>query len=285
MTLEDIKRLKKEIGFTNEDIARRSGIPLGTVQKIFSGSTSSPRYQTLRALEKVFADTAAPSVPRPHQAYTLPVQNQLVREPSPAYGARNTRPDEKRQGTYTVEDYMNYPEDQRIELIDGVIYDMAAPIAGHQVLAAEIHHQLSRFVRSNKGSCIPLMSPIDVQLDCDDKTMVRPDVMVLCRKDRLKKGRVFGAPDFVVEVLSPSTRSRDMILKLGKYQNAGVREYWLVDPGKKQVITYQFNGDDMDIAIHGFTEKVPVGIYEGRCCIDFPEIQAMIDSWGEDLFW
>ena len=116
-----------------------------------------------------------------------------------------------------------------MELIDGVLYDMAAPTGIHQVVGGEIHAMLREYIRSKKGRCLPMYSPIDVQLDCDNKTIVQPDVLVLCDTSRLSGNTIWGAPDFVVEVLSKSTRKKDMFVKLNKYMNAGVREYWMVD--------------------------------------------------------
>ena len=80
--------------------------------------------------------------------------------------------------------------------------------------------------------------PVDVQLDCDNRTMLQPDVFVTCNKDKLKKRNVYGAPDFVVEILSPSTRRKDMTIKKEKYKKAGVREYWMVDIDNEKIQQY-----------------------------------------------
>ena len=109
---------------------------------------------------------------------------------------------------------------------------LAAPSSGHQAFGGYIFKILLDYVLTHKGSCVPLMSPIDVRLDEDDQTAVQQDVLIVCDRNKFQNGRVFGAPDFLVEVLSPSTRKKDMYLKLFKYMNAGVREYWIVDPEK-----------------------------------------------------
>lgn len=88
------------------------------------------------------------------------------------------------------------------------------------------------------GSCRPLIAPMDTQLDCDEKTMVQPDVAILCRNDKIKKWGIYGAPDFVLEVISPSTRRKDYTKKLSKYMTAGVREYWILDPCQQKLIVY-----------------------------------------------
>lgn len=182
---------------------------------------------------------------------------------------------DKRQGEYTLEDYYELPDDQRVELIDGVIYDVSATTSVHQLLCGIFFARLYEYIRSKHGKCIPVMSPVDVQLDCDDKTMVQPDVLVLCDDQKLLRRCVYGAPDFVAEILSPSTKRKDMFIKAGKYQNAGVKEYWMVDPDKKQVLVYDFT-TDCSVELHGFDEKIAVHIFDGDCEIDMPEIYEEI---------
>ena len=187
-----------------------------------------------------------------------------VSEAMPAYQV-------KKQGEYTLEDYYALPDERRVELIDGVIYDMSAPTTIHQLIGLEIWGQLQKFIRKKKGTCIPFAAPVDVQLDCDDRTMVQPDVLVVCDRDKIIKRCIYGAPDFVVEILSPSTKRKDGIIKLSKYISAGVREYWIVDPDKKQVVVYDFQKEDYPV-IYGFGGEIPVGIFDGECRIDFAEI-------------
>lgn len=256
MNLEQMKERKRELGYTYEQIAELSGVPLGTVQKVFSGATASPRYDTLCALEQVFQKKEAC----------------FVKEAAAAYGV-------KKQGEYTVEDYRALPDDQRVELIDGVLYDMAAPTGIHQVVGGEIHAMLREYIRSKKGRCLLMYSPIDVQLDCDNKTIVQPDVLVLCDTSRLSGNTIWGAPDFVVEVLSKSTRKKDMFVKLNKYMNAGVREYWMVDFDKMKVVVYDFAGENYPV-IYGIHDVIPVGIFGGECQIDFGEIYDYLKSFS-----
>ena len=190
---------------------------------------------------------------------------------------------EKKPGEYTVDDYYSWPEGERIELIDGVIYDMAAPTDVHQLITLEMGSVFREYIRQKNGKCIPVVSPIDVQLDEDDKTMVQPDIIIVCDRSKFKNGRIFGAPDLVVEVLSPSTRKNDLFLKLGKYANAGVREYWIINPVKKRVIVYNLMNEEEDAAtIYTFAGKVPVKIFDGNCEVDFAEIYDYIRFLYED---
>lgn len=251
MTVKEMKKRKKELGYTNEKVSELSGVPLGTVQKIFAGVTDSPRYDTLQALEKVFERECS-----------------VVMETTAAYQV-------KRQGGYTLEDYYALPDEQRVELIDGVIYDMSAPASVHQLLCSEIREQLRSYIRGKNGTCIPFVAPVDVQIERDDKTMLQPDVLVVCDRSKIIKRCIYGAPDFIVEILSPSTRKKDMTVKLKKYIEAGVAEYWIVDPDKKKVAVYDFANEELP-AVYGFDARIPVGIFGGECKIDFAEIYEYV---------
>lgn len=260
MTIQEMKRIKQEKGYSYAQIAKMSGVPIGTVQKIFGGETQSPRYDTLQALESFFGGGEL-NRPTVREGYTYEVTSI--------------------QGEYTVDDYYTLPNDKRVELIDGVFYDMSAPTTTHQRIAGEIFRQFSNFIMDNKGECVPLMSPVDVKLDCDNKTMVQPDVVVACDKDKVKRWGILGAPEFVAEIISPSTRSKDCIKKLGKYLEAGVLEYWIIDPYKKKVIVYNYD-DGIFPAIYGMNGEIPVGIYDGRLKINLNIIDEMIGDDGEE---
>ena len=271
MTIEEMRQRKRELGYTNQMIAERSGIPLSTVQKVFAGATSSPRRETIEALGRALEkDKSA--------VYGDPVtSDRMVNETSAAYNvnAEDGNSSEAENRLYTLEDYLRLPDDQRVELIDGVFYDMAAPTTIHQSIAGFLHKKLLDFVMENKGPCFPFMSPVDVQLDCDDKTVVQPDVLVVCDRTKYKNGRVFGAPDLVIEVLSPSTRRKDMQLKMYKYAEAGVREYWMVDPEKKLIVQYDLEHLGFP-AIYNFRSVIPVLIWDSACRIDLGEMEETI---------
>lgn len=193
----------------------------------------------------------------------------ILREAVVKYGIQ------KKQGEFTIEDLEKFPDDMRMELIDGVIYDMAAPNHKHQIIAGKVFWIFEDFVMKKKGKCIVEMAPMNVQLDRDDKTMVQPDILITCDRDKLLKNSVYGDPDLVVEILSPSTRKKDVTIKLRKYKNAKVREFWIIDPEKKLVQVYEFEKSDFPTT-YTFEDKIPVGIFGGECEVDFGMINEYI---------
>ncbi|MBO4395605.1 MAG: Uma2 family endonuclease [Eubacterium sp.] len=270
MTIEEMEKKRQDRGYTYRQISDGSGVALGTVQKIFGGSTSSPRYDTVQKLERFF-------VSEPSRYGTGRAD-----APSPVY-AKYARKDIPNQGSYTVDDYISWPEDERIELIDGVIYDMAAPRNTHQVVTLEIAVQIRTQIRNKNGECLPMISPVDVQLDKDNRTMVQPDFLIVCDKSKVSSDkRVYGAPDFIVEILSPSTKMKDVFIKQNKYMNSGVREYWTVDINERVVTVYQFS--EGRVVQHNMDGVVPIGIYDGGIVVDFGDIISYVSSFfGDNL--
>lgn len=178
-------------------------------------------------------------------------------------------------GSKTMKDYLALPEGTSIEMIDGVFYDMASPNVIHQQISSAVMYAFLHHVKANRGTCVPFAAPTDVQLDCDDKTVVQPDVFVVCDREKITKERIVGAPDLVVEIVSPSNHNLDEVIKLMKYRNAGVREYWLIQPEEKRVLVYFFESS-IDPVEYSFGQKVPVGIWKGKCEVDFQEIWEQI---------
>lgn len=181
----------------------------------------------------------------------------------------------KKQGEYTIEDYYALPDECRVELINGIIYNMSAPSARHQAICGELFFRFRQYIMERKGKCFPFISPIDVQLDEDKKTMVQPDIIVTCRQDKIREKVFYGAPDMVIEVLSPSNGQKEQQLKYQKYKNAGVREYWVVHTDRKQVTVNDFEGDKVPV-VYSFQDKIPVHIFHGELEIDFAELYREI---------
>ncbi len=162
--------------------------------------------------------------------------------------------------THTSEDYWNLPDGQRAELIGGQLYDMAPPSRVHQELVIELSAAILHHIRSKDGSCKVYPAPFAVNVNADDKTYVEPDISVICDKNKLTNKGCNGAPDLVIEVVSPSSRRMDYSTKNTLYSEAGVREYWIVDPAKERTTIYRYEEDAAPI-FYLFSDDVPIGIF------------------------
>ena len=268
MTLEEMKRIKQERGYSLAQLSEYSGVPLGTLQKIFSGETEHPRYATRRALE---------------QALTMESEDYMngtaynksgKAEEAISYTADNLY----RQDKYTLEDYYTLPDDRRVELIEGKLYDMAAPSFVHQHLLGRLFARISHYIERKGGNCLPMMAPVDVRLDCDDRTMVQPDLLILCDRSKIYKWGIMGAPDFCLEIVSEATRRKDYTRKLQKYVDAGVREYWILDPECRALVTYDWR-DDYTAHIQPLQGKRGFALYDEELQIDLDEIAQLIRDY------
>ena len=266
MTVEQMRERKRELGYSYQKIAQLSGLPVGTVQKVLGGITRSPREETVWALEAVLKPVVT----------SMESKKQEDRDEALVL-SRAANEGGKRQGEYVLEDYYARSNHRRVELINGVFYDMEAPTSTHQIVILEIGVQLSSYIKTMGNKRIVLMAPMDVQLNCDSKTIVQPDLFVVCDRDKVRQCAVHGAPDLVVEVLSTSSRRKDMSIKLSKYTEAGVREYWLVDPDKKRVLVYPLEQEDLPV-MYDFEDQVPVGIFGGEMCVDFKQIDECLSE-------
>ena len=170
---------------------------------------------------------------------------------------------------YTIEDIYALPEGTRAELIDGQIYYMAPPTRKHQDIVGALYRKIADYIDSKGGSCKTYVSPFAVFLNENDKNYVEPDISVTCDPNKLNDKGCTGAPDWIVEIVSPGSRRMDYFTKLFKYRTAGVREYWIVDPLKNFVIVYNF--DTSDSEQYTFADTIKAGIYEDLH-IDFSKI-------------
>lgn len=162
---------------------------------------------------------------------------------------------------YTINDIYNLPEGSRAELINGQIYYMAPPTRKHQRILGEIFAAIHEYINTHNGSCEVDIAPFAVFLDKDDKNYVEPDISVICNPDKLTEKGCFGAPDWIIEIVSSGSRRMDYFIKLFKYRTAGVREYWIVNPQKKSVMVHDLE-DEKDSNQYDFGENIPVCIYD-----------------------
>ncbi len=158
---------------------------------------------------------------------------------------------------YTIDDIYSLPDGERAELIDGKIYYMAPPNTRHQRLVHFFDREIGNYIQSHEGECEVFPAPFAIFLNKDDKNYVEPDISVIC--EITDKG-CHGAPDWVIEIVSPSSKAMDYFTKLFKYKTAGVREYWIVDPMKQRVTVYLFEKESVED--YPFGIDIPVGIYD-----------------------
>ena len=173
----------------------------------------------------------------------------------------------KKQGEYTVKDMELLPDGVWAELINGIIYDMCVPSLPHQLAVKAITKIFDDFIEENNGVCMTFNGQTGLWFEEDETNLLVPDMMVVCDRDKLKYKGIIGAPDFVLEVLSAATRVRDLGIKSKLYKEKGVKEYWIIDLGRKSIIVNDFAGGGMQ-KIYGLTDRVPVLMYEGRLVVD-----------------
>lgn len=247
MTLKEIKIRKQELGYSNETLAKLSGVPLGTVQKVLGGVTKNPRQKTLEALSKALQDRR-----ETYEYSDSAGQTSMLRETA-AYDTSERK--------YTIEDVYALPEGIRAELINGKLYYMATPTRTHQKLAGGMFLTVANYIHSKKGSCEVYIPPFAVFPFNDEETYLEPDLTVICDLSKLDEKGCHGAPDWVVEVLSPGTSRKDTGIKLFKYHDAGVRECWIMDPERKLVFVYNFEGPEELTTFYSFDDDIPSVIY------------------------
>lgn len=176
----------------------------------------------------------------------------------------------------SLEQYEKLPEDKRVEVFEGILYDMASPSQEHQTISMELSTLINTYIKAKNGSCRVFHAPFDVKLSDKPLTIVQPDIMVVCNKNKLDGKRCNGAPDFVIEIVSPGNPADDYIRKLYYYKNAGVREYWIVDPRRKTVTVNYFEADILNIQ-YSFDSIIKVNIYDDLF-INFSEIDRLLNT-------
>lgn len=172
---------------------------------------------------------------------------------------------------YTEEDYYSLPEEVRAELIDGKIYYQTAPSRIHQTILSELHAIIHSYIKSKGGFCKVYPAPFAVKLFADQKTIVEPDISVICDHNKLTDRGCSGAPGWIIEIVSPGNFSQDYIRKLNLYLDAGVREYWIVDPIKEMVFVYNLEETKSEVTVYTFQDKIKANLYNDLW-INFPEL-------------
>lgn len=175
---------------------------------------------------------------------------------------------------YTIDDIYALPDGERAELIDGQIYYMAPPSRKHQDILSFLHLIIGNYIAQNNGECKIYPAPFAVFLSADDSKYLEPDISIICDKSKLDEHGCNGAPDWIIEIVSPSSRPMDYYTKLSLYRSAGVREYWIVDPMKQTILVYDMEHDSAPV-IYSFSDIIKVNIYDDLF-IDFSKLDLGI---------
>jgi Uma2 family endonuclease len=177
----------------------------------------------------------------------------------------------KQQDYYTYADYLTWDDNERWEIINGVAYNMSpAPMTKHQLISGELSRQIGNFLQGAKKNCFVFAAPFDVRFPQDAQDdeiidVVQPDVSVICDVSKLDEKGCHGAPDFIIEILSPSTSKKDLVDKRILYENNRVQEYWLIDPTHNIATVYRLeaSGKYGSPMIHANKGKLEVQCLEG----------------------
>lgn len=174
---------------------------------------------------------------------------------------------------YTIADIEALPEGERAELIDGELFRMDAPMRQHQDILLELAIEIKMYIRRNKGTCKIYVAPFGVRIKKDKRNYVEPDISVVCDRDKLDEKVCQGAPDWMIEIVSPSSKTMDYERKVILYREAGAREYWIVDPETEMVTVYEFErvascgtderaSQETEAVQYAFSERIKAGIFE-----------------------
>lgn len=294
MDINDLRKRKKDLKFTTAQLAYLAELPVSTVSKIMTGETKNPSYITIEKIDKVLLreemirrieeykkalaeycksldDQEKYDIVQFEKDYRK--ANNLNDDPIPF--AKPVTRDGNTAGNLavsgnsrvTIDQLSLLGEDKSIELIDGKLIFGQAPGLQHQMIVQNIGESIAAFIKKNKGKCRMFNVGVNVAIDEDEYSLLIPDLVVVCDESKLTEFGINGAPDFVVEVISKSTKHLDYNDKMHKYMHAGVREYWIVDPGKEMVTVY-IEGEPMMAYVYSFSDQIPVGIYEGELKIN-----------------
>lgn len=296
MDVTELKERKKRLKLTSASLADLAGLPVSTVSKIMTGETKNPSYITVEKLDRALSHEEMmhrikayrealfqymkehPENPVDQREFEKKYRrdNHLSNVPLPfavpegtkdTYGNLALRSHER----VTTEILHEIGEDKMIELLDGHLIFNEAPSLSHQMLVQMLGKKIDGFIEEDHGKCRMFNVGVNVYPDEDEETLLIPDIAVLCDDARLFEGGIMGAPDWIIEVVSESTRHRDYNEKMHKYMCSGTREYWIIDPAGERVTTY-ISGEPMMASIYSFEDVIPVRIYEGALEIRMKEM-------------
>ncbi len=298
MNIDDLKRRKKVLKLTVAELAYMAELPVSTVSKIMTGETKNPSYTTIERLDKVLLRMEMRSRVEAYraaiEAYVLKHQDEdfdekafenlyraehgLSNDPIPfAVPADSVNSDYKsslapyNRDLLTVDMFRDFGEDRNCELLNGYLIFNNAPNLRHQEIVQNLGRMIDHFIKNHHGGCRMFNVGVNVRLGDRNDTVLIPDIAVISNPDIIDEYGISGAPDWVIEVVSPSTKKRDYNDKMHKYMSSGVKEYWIVDPEKLRVTTY-IEGEPMMAYIYDFEDDIPVYIYDGQLTVSISSL-------------
>lgn len=303
MKIDEIRQRKKKLKLTTYQLALLADLPQGTVSKILTGETKNPSYLTI---EKIDETLQQEEMKARLEAYITAMQKYFSEHPEDEdnqkkfeeiYRSENNLNDAPipfavpkdddtsiygnlalQDNKITVSQLHKMGESRELQLIDGsvIISEMAG--VSHQRMVKKLGRAISDFIddnNGNNGKCEVFDLGVNVYLNEDEYTLVIPDITVICNPGQIDEKGIQGAPDWVIEVVSPSSRQVDYHKKLYKYMDAGVREYWIVDLDR-QMVSVCINGEPMQVTIYAFEDTIPVFIYDGKLSVDMQTASSHI---------
>lgn len=274
-SVEDIRAKKKELKLTTADIANSTELPVSTVSKIMTGETKNPSYITIerinKFIEKKERNSRVEAYLKLLRKYMEEHSDEVVDQYKFFCDYSEEYPFHKEHPTMgaTLDDIRNI-ESRYVELINGFIKYKDVPKMNHHIIVQRLGRTIDKYIDDNHGTSIMYSSGIGVRFKFDESNYFISDIVVICDKDIMDSEGILGAPDWVIEVTAPDTRTVDYKDKMHKYMCEGVREYWIIDTDKERVVVH-INGEPMMTYIYSFSDEIPVNIYDGKLKISIDD--------------
>ena len=297
MNVEKLKQLKKDAGYTNKMIADESGVPLGTVQKIFSGETKAPRFKTLKAIEGILISASGYEEELQLAAAKLQ-ENRQIMDAAPdvvsevdvvtnaADDVADTVSDNSDiAGAEEVQDIVNEAEldaDQPQKKETPAVSKKQNSML-RELMAGDIIFEIRQYMKESgrpayiTGPGIKVVMPVTQGSfeSRNDAMVCFPDVAMVTDRAKITAGGINGAPDLIIELMDSETRSNNLGTRPDALKNAGVKEYWMIDIDAKNIMVYDFEEQALP-TMYGFSGRVPVSTAGDGCEVNFAQLYGHV---------
>lgn len=279
LTVEQMNCIKEERGYSYDTLAAYTGLPRATIVNVLTGVSANPRFTTMIALEKVLGASESEF---PGRRYRCEANSRGMQE---AFGLAEARPEYEtgRTSGITAKQFLSMSPDYPAELIDGKIVRRSEPDFVHSEICEYFYDTFKEYIKKKGGRCRPKVSNTNVLLPPEDgkDTVVCPDFFVICKEEKIDWFGIDGAPDFVLEVVSKDNWRNDYSEKTRKYDFAGVREYWIIDPLRGHLLIFIYDAEAEELPrILPLSGKAGVYIFKNELQIDLDEVRRRIEEFG-----